>query len=91
MVQADVAFGTRRLLVAPKFVSVLTFRVFFITMAAVLRIALTGLIPVRNVPSIPIFQTVLRSSHILRRDNNEDKVVMAENGSTIVCWHPAPT
>lgn len=28
------------------------------------------------------------SNHIIPKDNPEDKIVMAENGDTIVCWHP---
>lgn len=31
-----------------------------------------------------------RNSHILRKENPEDKIVMADNGATIVCWHPQP-
>ena len=31
-----------------------------------------------------------RSNHILQRDDPESKIVMADNGDTIVCWHPAP-
>lgn len=30
----------------------------------------------------------IRSSHILRTENGEEKIVMADNGATIVCWHP---
>ena len=29
-----------------------------------------------------------RQSHIVHRDNAEDKIVLADNGETIVCWHP---
>lgn len=29
-----------------------------------------------------------RQNHILHRDSAEDKVVLADNGDTIVCWHP---
>ncbi|KAI9561368.1 putative 39S ribosomal protein L42 [Daphnia sinensis] len=31
-----------------------------------------------------------RNNHILHKENPEDKIVMADNGATIVCWHPQP-
>lgn len=33
---------------------------------------------------------VTRSSHILRKDDPEEKIVITDNGATIVCWHPEP-
>lgn len=31
-----------------------------------------------------------RGSHLLPKDDSEEKVVLTDNGDTIVCWHPAP-
>lgn len=31
-----------------------------------------------------------RTSHILRKNDSEEKIVMADSGAMIVCWHPQP-
>jgi hypothetical protein len=31
---------------------------------------------------------IIRSNHIIQKENPEEKIVMADNGDTIVCWHP---
>lgn len=33
---------------------------------------------------------MVRSQHILHKEDKEAKIVMADDGATIVCWHPEP-
>ena len=55
-----------------------------------IRLSISRLSPQINSSAFSVCQNVSRQSYSSHWTEQENRVVVADNGSTIVCWHPEP-